>query len=177
MALARRSPGGRNSGNPGCTEFLAALTNSLKSPDKAGAVTPSKPAAERITAGIHGFPSGLKRTTFAPVFSVNHKMTYSLRADSFFTSRARVFRRPRKLISTSFVFPSRLRLPDLTGLLAHHWLAFFAAEGLSKFRHIRKRSVAAESGQRVRVGVGHQPREFNPLVSAPDLRPAEEEAL
>src|SRR2546427_10594565 len=74
-------------------------------------------------------------------------------------------------------FSGCARLPDLASLLAHHRLALFAAESLGKLRHIRKRSVAAEPGQRVRVGVGHQPRVFDPLIGAPDLRPTEEEAL
>src|SRR5882757_6887273 len=74
-------------------------------------------------------------------------------------------------------FSGCARLPDLASLLAHHRLAFFATESLGKLRHFRKRSVAAEPGQRVRVGVGHQPRVFHLLIGAPDLRPTEEEAL
>src|SRR5467141_2574080 len=81
-------------------------------------------------------------------------------------------------------FPSELlhisgcaRLPNFAGLLAHHRLALLATEGLGKLRHIRKRTVAAEPGQRMGVGVGHQPRVFDPLVGAPDLPPTEEEAL
>src|SRR5205823_9771626 len=70
-----------------------------------------------------------------------------------------------------------VRLPDFAGLLAHHRLALLATEGLGKLRHIRKRSVAAEPGQRMRVGVGHQACVFDPLVGAPDLRPTQEEAL
>src|SRR5438309_10684058 len=72
-------------------------------------------------------------------------------------------------------FSGCARLPDLASLLTHHRLALFAAESLGKLRHIRKRSVAAEPGQRVRVGVGHQPRVFDPLIGAPDLRPTEED--
>src|SRR5260370_16859955 len=68
-------------------------------------------------------------------------------------------------------------LPDLANLFADHGFAFFAAKRSSKFRHIRERPVAAEARQRMRVGVGHQPREFETLVRAPHLGPAQEKTL
>src|SRR5438094_10539021 len=69
------------------------------------------------------------------------------------------------------------RLPDFAGLLAYHRLALFAVEGLRELHHVRKRSIAAESWQRMRVGVRPQPRIFDTFVGAPDLPPAKEEAL
>src|SRR5713101_9721098 len=179
MAPVQRSPGGRNSGNRGCTEFLAGLMNSPRSRDPAATPTPSKPVVERITAGTRAFLSAWKATTCAPASLSNRRTTSNLRAESFSTSRtvpAEIDGPSRSLVQT-LCFSGCARLPDLACLRAHHRLALFAAEGLCKLRHIRKRSVAAEPGQRVRVCVGHQPRVFDPLVCAPDLRPAEEEAL
>src|SRR5712692_829997 len=68
-------------------------------------------------------------------------------------------------------------LPDLANLFADHSLACFAAKRSSKFRHIRERPIAAEVRQRMRVGVGHEPREFKALVRAPHLSPAQEKTL
>src|SRR6266851_5194052 len=84
---------------------------------------------------------------------------------------------PSKSPSDLLAISGRTRLPNFAGLLAHHRLALLATKGLCKLRHVRKRSVAAESGQRMRVGVSHQSRVLDPLVGAPDLRPAEKEAL
>src|SRR6266481_3582044 len=179
MAPVQRSPGARNSGNRGCTPFLAALTNSPRSSDKAATLTPSRPAAERITAGTHAFLSAWKATTCAPPSLANHRTTSKLRAESFSTSKTgpRRLTGPVELSIRLTAFLDCAWLPDLASLLAHHRLALFATERLGKLRHIRKRSVAAEPGQRVRVGVGHQPSVFDPLIGAPDLRPTEEEAL
>src|SRR6266481_561319 len=179
MAPVQRSPGARNSGNRGCTPFLAALTNSPRSSDKAATLTPSRPAAERITAGTHAFLSAWKATTCAPPSLANRRTTSKLRAESFSTSKTgtpRLAGRVELSIRLT-AFLDCAWLPDLASLLSHHRLALFATERLGKLRHIRKRSVAAEPGQRVRVGVGHQPRVFDPLIGAPDLRPTEEEAL
>src|SRR5712664_1131357 len=179
MAPVQRSPGGRNSGNPGCTEFLAGLMNSPRSRDPAATPTPSKPVVERITAGTRAYLSAGKATTCAQASLSKRRTTAHLRAESFSTSRtvpAEIDGPSRSLLQT-LCFSGCARLPDLACLLAHHRLALFAAEGLCKLRHIRKRSVAAEPGQRVRVGVGHQPRVFDPLIGAPDLCPTEEEAL
>src|SRR5260370_27510907 len=68
-------------------------------------------------------------------------------------------------------------LPDLANLFADKGFAFFAAKRSSKFRHIRERPVAAEARQRMRVGVGHEAREFEALVGAPHLSPAQEKTL
>src|SRR5260370_2804697 len=68
-------------------------------------------------------------------------------------------------------------LPNLANLFATQSLACFAANRSSEFRHIRERPVAAEARQRMRVGVGHQPREFESFVRAPHLRPAQEKTL
>src|ERR1700675_3780501 len=87
MAAVQRSPGGRNSGNPGCTEFLAALTYSPRLPGKAATLTPSRPAVERITAGTHAFLSAWKATTCAPASLANRRTTSKLRAESFSTSK------------------------------------------------------------------------------------------
>src|SRR6266436_6493421 len=87
MAPVQRSPGGRNSGNRGCTPFLAALTNSPRSSDKAATLTPSKPAGERITAGTHAFLSAWKATTCAPASLANRRIASKLRAESFSTSK------------------------------------------------------------------------------------------
>src|SRR6266849_5454550 len=62
-------------------------------------------------------------------------------------------------------------LPDLANLFADHSLACFAAKRSSEFRHIRERPVAAEARQRMRVGIGHEPREFESFVRAPHLGP------
>src|SRR6266481_9732755 len=180
MAPVQRSPGARNSGNRGCTPFLAALTNSPRSSDKAATLTPSKPAGERITAGTHAFLSAWKATTCAPASLANRRTTSKLRAESFSTSKtgpAEIDGPPSKSPSDLLRFTGGARLPDLAGLLAHHGLTLLATESLGKLQHIRKWSVAAEPGERVRVGVGHQPRVFDALIGAPDLRPTEEEAL
>src|SRR5260370_14982754 len=68
-------------------------------------------------------------------------------------------------------------LPDLANLFADHGFAFFAAKRSSEFRHIRERPVAAEARQRMRVGIGHEPREFESFVRAPHLGPAQEKTL
>src|SRR6266403_842631 len=89
MAPVQRSPGGRNSGNRGCTQFLAALTNSPRSSDKAATLTLSRPAAEGITAGTHAFLSAWKATTCAPASLTSRRTTSKLRAESFSTSKTR----------------------------------------------------------------------------------------
>src|SRR5690349_8343623 len=68
-------------------------------------------------------------------------------------------------------------LPDFADFFADHRVALLATESASEFRHIRERPVAAEARQWVWVGVGHQPREFQAFVGAPNLCPAEEELL
>src|SRR6266851_9496238 len=68
-------------------------------------------------------------------------------------------------------------LPDLANLFADHSLACFAAKRSSEFRHIRERPVAAKARQRMRVGIGHEPREFESFVRAPHLGPAQEKPL
>src|SRR6266850_1953277 len=179
MAPVQRSPGGRDSGSPGCTEFLAALTNSQTPLDKAAALMSSRPAVEGTIAGTRAFLSGWKATMCGPASLANRRTTSNLRAESFSTSDRAPHGDGQGPVEVSLEtsFLSRAQLPNLAGLLAHHQFALFAAEGLLKLRHIRKRSVAAEPGQRVRVGVGHQPCVFDALVGAPDLRPAEEETL
>src|SRR6202047_2748047 len=87
MAPVQRSPSGRNSGNRGCTPFLAALTNSPRSWDKAATLTPSRPAVEGTTAGTHAFLSAWKATTCAPASLANRRTTSKLRAESFSTSK------------------------------------------------------------------------------------------
>src|SRR5260370_41355433 len=142
MAPVQRSPGGRNSGNRGCTEFLAGLMNSRRSRDKAATLTPSRPVVERITAGTRAFLSAYKATTCAPASSSNRRTTSNLRAESFSTSRtgpAQIDGPSRSLLQTLY-FSGCAQLPDLACLLAHHRLALFAAQGLSKLRHIPQRS-------------------------------------
>src|SRR5580704_491928 len=71
----------------------------------------------------------------------------------------------------------RVSLPDFADLLAHHGIALLAAKGLGKFRHIRKRSVPAETAQRMWIGIGHQAFVLGPIVRAPDLNPSQKKAL
>src|SRR5712692_2447790 len=68
-------------------------------------------------------------------------------------------------------------LPNLANLLADHGFAFFATEGFRKLRHVRERPVSAETRQRMRIGIGHKPCEFEALVGAPHLSPTQEETL
>ncbi len=68
-------------------------------------------------------------------------------------------------------------LPDFAGLFADHGVAFFAAEGGGEGGRVGERAVGAEARERMRIGVGLQARGFGALIGAPDLRPAEEEAL
>src|SRR6516165_8159322 len=68
-------------------------------------------------------------------------------------------------------------LPDFAGVFADHRVPFFAPEGFRECIQVRKRAVAAEARQRVRVGVGLQAGRFCALIRAPHLRPTQEEAL
>src|SRR5712664_1058994 len=111
MAPVQRSPGGRNSGNRGCTEFLAGLMNSRRSRDKAATLTPSRPVVERITAGTRAFLSAWKATTCAPASSSNRRTTSNLRAESFSTSRtgpAEIDGPSRSLQQTCCALPAAL---------------------------------------------------------------------
>src|SRR6266513_6283667 len=87
MAPVQRSPGGRNSGNRGCTQFLAALTNSPRLSDRAATLTSLRPVVEGITAGTHAFLSAWKATTCAPASLANRRTASKLRAESFSTSK------------------------------------------------------------------------------------------
>ena len=68
-------------------------------------------------------------------------------------------------------------LPDFADLLADHGVTLFAADGFGELRHVRLWSIPAETRQRMWIGVGHQALVLQPIVRAPNLRPAKKEAL
>src|SRR5712692_1312524 len=68
-------------------------------------------------------------------------------------------------------------LPDLADLRAHHGITFFAAESLRKFRHVGKWPVGTKLRQRMRIGVGLQPRELGADVDGPIFRVAQKKTL
>src|SRR5882762_10283612 len=86
MAPVQRSPGGRNSGNPGCTQFLAAPANSPRLSDRSATLTSSRPVVEGITAGTHAFLSAWKAITCAPASLASRRTASKLQAESFSTS-------------------------------------------------------------------------------------------
>src|SRR5207237_7592831 len=59
----------------------------------------------------------------------------------------------------------------------HHRITVLAAPCLLELRHVAERSVDAPFAGGVRIGRDLEPLGFGPLDLAPDLRPAEEEAL
>src|SRR5271154_2663865 len=69
------------------------------------------------------------------------------------------------------------QLPDLANCFSHHRIAFLAIEGPGKFDHVGRRTVGAESWQRMGVGVSPQLRRLRPDVEGPNLGPSQEETL
>src|SRR5437762_6608300 len=109
MAPVQRSPGGRNSGNRGCTQFLAALTNSPRLSDRAATLTSLRPVVEGITAGTHAFLSAWKATTCAPASLANRRTASKLRAESFSTSKTGPRSDGRAPVEASFSLTTFLR--------------------------------------------------------------------
>src|SRR6266704_3059218 len=177
---APRPPGAKRDGSRGCTRSLAARARVRRSFPGVATPLPCSSAAVRITAGTPTFPSGLKEITFKPASSSKRKAIFSWRAGLSFTSdeghKVRIApdgRNSHRLPGAK----SPERLPDFAGLLAHHRVPMFATEGVRKFRHVRERAVRTKPSERMRVGVGHQARVFEPFIGAPYLSPAQKETL
>src|ERR1700730_16131870 len=72
---------------------------------------------------------------------------------------------------------TRRGLPHPAGVLPLHRVPRLAAEGLLELGHVREAAVHAVAPGRVGVDVRPHSRALLGLVLAPDLAPAEEEAL
>ena len=68
-------------------------------------------------------------------------------------------------------------LPDEAAVSANHRFSRLAGEGRGELGNVRRRADGAETIERMRIRVGHQPLELRPAVGRPDARPVEEEAL
>jgi hypothetical protein len=71
----------------------------------------------------------------------------------------------------------RRKLPDAAAVYRRHGLAFSAAEGSGKLRHVPHYAVGTEFIRRMRIRLDKHPDESRPFIRTPVLSESDKELL